>query len=219
MSAQDDTLRTILGRHPVLPIMSVRSVEAGIRIAESLLAGGLAVMEITLRTAQGPAAIQAIRSRLPEMGIGAGTLLRPEDFDRAEAAGAQFAVSPGLDPPLAEAAGKSRLPLLPGVQTATEVMIAVGHGFRTLKFYPARAAGGPEVLADFASIFPDVVFVPTGKVAQADVPTYLALKNVISVGGSWVTPPDRVAAEDWPAITRLAGQAARLGKPTPSAGA
>jgi 2-dehydro-3-deoxyphosphogluconate aldolase/(4S)-4-hydroxy-2-oxoglutarate aldolase len=201
MSMQDEPLRKILRRQSVLPIMMVHSVDAGVRIAESLLAGGLDLMEIPLRTAE---------------CIGAGTLLRPEDFDRAEAAGAQFAISPGLDSPLAEAAARSRLPFLPGVQTASEVMTAIGFGFRTLKFYPARAAGGPGVLADFASIFPDVLFVPTGKVTQADVPEYLALRNVISVGGSWVAPADRVAAGDWPAITRLAQQAARMRKAVPS---
>ncbi|HWT80600.1 MAG TPA: keto-deoxy-phosphogluconate aldolase, partial [Candidatus Methylomirabilis sp.] len=130
MSLHDEPLRKILRRQAVLPIMMVHSVDAGVRIAESLLAGGLDLMEIPLRTVEGPAAIQAIRERLPEMCIGAGTLLRPEDFDRAEAAGAKFAISPGLDSPLAEAATRSRLPFLPGVQTASEVMTAIGFGFR-----------------------------------------------------------------------------------------
>jgi 2-dehydro-3-deoxyphosphogluconate aldolase/(4S)-4-hydroxy-2-oxoglutarate aldolase len=207
---KDQMLRDLLGRHAVLPIMTIRSEEAGLRIAESLLAGGLTTMEITLRTAEGATAIAAIRRRFPEMAVGAGTLLRPEDFDRAEAAGAQFGISPGLDAPLAEAALKSTLPFLPGLQTASEVMAAVGYGFRTVKFYPARAAGGTAVLADFGSIFQDVMFVPTGKIARADVPEYLALKNVLCVGGSWMTPADRVAAGDWAAISDLAGQAARL---------
>jgi 2-dehydro-3-deoxyphosphogluconate aldolase/(4S)-4-hydroxy-2-oxoglutarate aldolase len=207
---KDEVLRGWLGAQPILPITTVRSVDAGLKIAESLLGGGLAVMEITLRTPEGAAAIQAIRNRYPEMRIGAGTLLRPDDFARAEAAGAQFAVSPGLDTALAEAGAKAALPFLPGVQTASEVMAAVGHGFKTLKFYPARAAGGPGVLADFASIFPDVLFVPTGKIAQADAGDYLALENVLAVGGSWVTPADRVAAGDWSAISDLARVAARL---------
>jgi 2-dehydro-3-deoxyphosphogluconate aldolase/(4S)-4-hydroxy-2-oxoglutarate aldolase len=182
----------------VLPIMTIRS--DGASIAESLLGGGLAIMEITLRTAEGAGAISAIRRRFPEMTIGAGTLLRPEDFDRAATAGAQFEVSPGLDGPLAGAAVKSALPFLPGVQTASEVMTAVGWGFRTLKLYPARAAGGTAVLADLGNIFQDVMFVPTGKLAQGDVPEYLALKNVLCTGGSWTTPADRVAAEDRLAI-------------------
>ena len=206
----DQMLRVLLGRHAFLPIMTVRSEETGLRIAESLLGGGLAIMEITLRTAEGAAAISAIRRRFPEMVIGAGTLLRPEDFDRAATAGAQFGVSPGMDGPLAEAAAKSALPFLPGVQTASEVMVALGYGLRTLKFYPARAAGGTAVLADFGNIFQDVMFVPTGKLAQADVSEYLALRNILAVGGSWVAPADRVAAGDWATIRDLAGQAARL---------
>ena len=206
----DQMLRVLLGRNAFMPIMTVRSEETGLRIAESLLGGGLAIMEITLRTAEGAGAISAIRRRFPEMTIGAGTLLRPEDFDRAATAGAQFGVSPGMDGPLAEAAAKSALPFLPGVQTASEVMVALGYGLRTMKFYPARAAGGTAVLADFGNIFQDVMFVPTGKLAQADVPEYLALRNVLAVGGSWVAPADRVAAGDWAAVRDLAGQAARL---------
>jgi 2-dehydro-3-deoxyphosphogluconate aldolase/(4S)-4-hydroxy-2-oxoglutarate aldolase len=209
--SKDQALRALLGRQAVLPIMTIRSVDAALRIAESFLAGGLDLMEITLRTPEGPAAIRAIRDRFPGLAVGAGTLLRPEDFARAEGAGAQFGVSPGLDGPLAEAAGRSGLPFLPGVQTASEVMDALGHGLATLKFYPARAAGGTAVLADFGSIFADVRFVPTGKLAQADVPEYLALANVLCVGGSWVAPADRVAAGDWEAIRRLARDAARLG--------
>jgi 2-dehydro-3-deoxyphosphogluconate aldolase/(4S)-4-hydroxy-2-oxoglutarate aldolase len=207
---KDTLLRDWLAAQPVLPIMTVRSVDVGLKMAESFLGGGLAVMEITLRTAEAPAAIQAIRQRYPEMRIGAGTLLRAEDFPRAEAAGARFAVSPGLDASLAEAGAKSALPFLPGVQTASEVMAAVGHGFQTLKFYPARAAGGPPVLADFAGVFPDVRFVPTGKIGQAEVPDYLALPNVLTVGGSWVAPPDRVAAGDWAAVRDLARVAVGL---------
>jgi 2-dehydro-3-deoxyphosphogluconate aldolase/(4S)-4-hydroxy-2-oxoglutarate aldolase len=207
---KDQTLRALLNRHAVLPIMTVRSEETGLRIAESLLAGGLAIMEITLRTAEGAAAITAIRRRFPEMAIGAGTLLRPDDFDRAISAGAQFGVSPGMDDPLAAAAVKSVLPFLPGVQTASEVMAAVGYGFRTLKFYPARAAGGTAVLADFGNIFQDVLFVPTGKLAQADVPEYLALRNVLAVGGSWVAPPEMVSKQDWDAVTQLARQATQM---------
>jgi 2-dehydro-3-deoxyphosphogluconate aldolase/(4S)-4-hydroxy-2-oxoglutarate aldolase len=209
MSA-DRALRELLGRHAFVPIMTVRSEETGLRIAESLLGGGLTIMEITLRTAEGASAISAIRRRFPEMTIGAGTLLRPDDFPRAAAAGAQFGVSPGMDQALAEAAAKSPLPFLPGVQTASEVMTAIGYGLRTLKFYPARAAGGAAVLADFANIFQDVLFVPTGKLTQADAPEYLALRNVLAVGGSWVTPADRLAAGDWAAIRNLASQAARL---------
>ena len=210
--SKDQMLRDLLSRQAVLPIMTIRSEEAGLRIAESLLAGGLTAMEITLRTAEGAAAISAIRRRFPEMAIGAGTLLRPEDFDRAATAGAQFGVSPGMDRPLAEEALKRSLPFLPGVQTASEVMTAVGYGLQTLKFYPARAAGGTTVLADFGNIFQNIMFVPTGKLTQADVPEYLALKNVLCAGGSWMVPADRIAAEDWLAIRALAATAAAMAR-------
>lgn len=216
--SKDAVLRDLLTRHAVLPIMTIRSEEVGLRVAESLLAAGLTIMEITLRTVEGPAAISAIRRRFPEMAIGAGTLLRPEDFDRAGTAGAQFGVSPGMDTALAEAALKSALPLLPGVQTASEVMTAVGYGLHTLKFYPARAAGGPPVLTDFGSIFQGVMFVPTGKIGQTEVPAYLDVANVLCVGGSWITPTDRVAARDWPGIRTLAATAAAMVRTTGAQG-
>ncbi|HTX52148.1 MAG TPA: bifunctional 4-hydroxy-2-oxoglutarate aldolase/2-dehydro-3-deoxy-phosphogluconate aldolase [Candidatus Baltobacteraceae bacterium] len=215
---KDAMLREIIGRQSVLPILTIPSVLAALRIAENLLAGGIHVMEITLRTEQAPAGIRAVRDRYPEMAVGAGTLLRPEDFDKAGTAGAQFAVSPGLDPALGEAGAHSPLPFLPGVQTASEVMQAIAYGFTTLKFYPARAAGGPPVLADFGRIFPDVLFVPTGKLGQSDVPEYLALPNVIAVGGGWVTPAERIAAQEWGHIRRLAEEATKITRPKPGAG-
>ncbi len=214
----DAALREIIGRQAVLPILTIPSVIAALRIAENLLAGGIRVMEITLRTEQAPAGIRAIRDRYPEMAVGAGTLLRPEDFDKAGTAGAQFTISPGLSPALAEAGARSPLPFLPGVQTASEVMQAISYGFNTLKFYPARAAGGAPVLADFGRIFPGVLFVPTGKLGQADVPEFLALANVLAVGAGWVTPADRVAAQEWGHIRKLAEEAAKFNRATSAAG-
>ena len=157
-----DNFSAVLRAARVLPILTVRDVTQAVRTAEALAAGGLTVMEITLRTEVAVAAIQAIRSQVPGVTIGAGTLLKRGDFARAEAAGAQFAVSPGLTDELAQDAKQSSLPFLPGVQTAAEVMRAVGHGFRELKFYPAKAAGGVDVLVDFSSIFPQIGWCPTG---------------------------------------------------------
>jgi 2-dehydro-3-deoxyphosphogluconate aldolase/(4S)-4-hydroxy-2-oxoglutarate aldolase len=188
----------------VMPILTVRDVTQALKTAEAIAAGGLSVMEITLRTDVAAAAIRAIRDRLPQIVIGAGTLLRRGDFARAADAGAQFAVSPGLTDELAQDAIQSDLPFLPGVQTATEVMRAVGYGFQTLKFYPARAAGGTDVLTDFSSIFPHAGWCPTGKVARQDVPAYLALPSVLCCGGSWIAPQDKQAAGDWVGITKLA---------------
>ncbi len=188
----------------VMPILTVRDVTQAVRTAEALAAGGLTVMEITLRTDVAAAAIRAIRDRVPQVVIGAGTLLKRGDFARAADAGAQFAVSPGLTDDLAQDAVHSSLPFLPGVQTAADVMRAIGYGFRELKFYPAKAAGGPDTLVDFSSIYPGVSWCPTGKIGQADVASYLALPSVLCCGGSWVAPQDKQAAGDWAGITALA---------------
>ena len=195
----------------VLPILTVRDVTQAVRTAEALAAGGLTMMEITLRTDVAVSAIRAIRDQVPGVTIGAGTLLRRGDFSRAADAGAQFAVSPGLTDELAQDAVQSPLPFLPGVQTATEAMRAIGYGFRELKFYPARAAGGVDVLTDFSSIFPQVGWCPTGKIGRDDVASYLALPTVLCCGGSWVAPQDMQGRGDWQGITRLAAAVGTMG--------
>ncbi|MBP8296261.1 MAG: bifunctional 4-hydroxy-2-oxoglutarate aldolase/2-dehydro-3-deoxy-phosphogluconate aldolase [Burkholderiales bacterium] len=196
--------QTVLRVARVMPILTVRDATQAVRTAQALAAGGMTMMEITLRTAVAVTAIRAIRDEVPGVLIGAGTLLKRGDFARAEDAGAQFAVSPGLTDELAQDAIQSPLPFLPGVQTASEVMRAVGYGFRELKFYPARAAGGVDVLIDFSSIFPQVGWCPTGKIGRDDVAGYLALPSVLCCGGSWVAPQDMQARGDWEGITRLA---------------
>jgi 2-dehydro-3-deoxyphosphogluconate aldolase / (4S)-4-hydroxy-2-oxoglutarate aldolase len=199
-----DSFSAMLRAARVMPILTVRDVTQAVRTAEALAAGGLTVMEITLRTDVAVTAIRAIRNEVPAVTIGAGTLLKRGDFARAEDAGAQFAVSPGLTDELAQDALRSHLPFLPGVQTAADVMRAVGYGFRELKFYPAKAAGGVDVLVDFSSIFPQVGWCPTGKIGRDDVTSYLALPSVLCCGGSWVAPQDMQSREDWQGIARLA---------------
>jgi 2-dehydro-3-deoxyphosphogluconate aldolase / (4S)-4-hydroxy-2-oxoglutarate aldolase len=199
-----DNFSAMLRAARVMPILTVRDVTQAVRTAQALAAGGLTVMEITLRTAVAVTAIRAIRHDVPGVIIGAGTLLKGGDFARAEDAGAQFAVSPGLTDELAQDAMQSDLPFLPGVQTAAEVMRAVAYGFGELKFYPAKAAGGVDVLVDFSSIFPQVGWCPTGKIGRDDVAGYLALPSVLCCGGSWVAPQDMQSREDWQGITRLA---------------
>lgn len=194
----------------VMPILTVRDVTQAVKTAEALAAGGLTVMEITLRTDVAVTAIRAIRDRVPQVVIGAGTLLKRGDFARAADAGAQFAVSPGLTDELAQDAVQSTLPFLPGVQTPADVMRATGYGFRELKFYPAKAAGGPDTLADYSHIFPAVGWCPTGKIGQGDVAAYLALPSVLCCGGSWVAPQDKQAAGDWAAISALAASVKRI---------
>jgi 2-dehydro-3-deoxyphosphogluconate aldolase / (4S)-4-hydroxy-2-oxoglutarate aldolase len=194
----------VLREARVMPILTVRDVTQAVRTAEALAAGGLTVMEITLRTDVAVTAIRAIRNEVPGVIIGAGTLLKRGDFARAADAGAQFAVSPGLTDDLAQDAIQSSLPFLPGVQTAADVMRAVGYGFRELKFYPARAAGGVDVLTDFSNIFPQVGWCPTGKIGRDDVAGYVALPSVLCCGGSWVAPQDMQMRQDWQGITLLA---------------
>ena len=195
----------------VMPILTVRDVDQAVRTAEAVAAGGLTLMEITLRTEVAVTAIRAIRDRVPQITIGAGTLMRKGDFRRAEDAGAQFAVSPGLTDELAADALGSTLPFLPGVQTASEAMRAVEHGFRELKFYPARAAGGVDVLTDFSAIFRNVGWCPTGKIGRDDVASYLALPSVLCCGGSWIAPQDMQARGDWDGIRALAAGVATMG--------
>ena len=196
----------------VMPILTVRDVDQAVRTAEAVAAGGLTLMEITLRTEVAVTAIRAIRDRVPQITIGAGTLMRKGDFRRAEDAGAQFAVSPGLTDELAADALGSTLPFLPGVQTASEAMRAVEHGFRELKFYPARAAGGVDVLTDFSSIFRNVGWCPTGKIGREDVASYLALPSVLCCGGSWIAPQDMQARGDWDGIRALAASVSTMGR-------
>ncbi len=165
---------------------------------------------MTLRTAAALAAIEAIARAVPEAIVGAGTLRNAADARAAHAAGARFAVSPGYSAAVAAACRDLALPLLPGVATASEVMRAADDGFRFLKFFPASAAGGAAMLNAWASPFADIAFCPTRGIGIDSAPAWLALSNVKVVGGSWLTPADALAAEDWPRIARLAAQASAL---------
>jgi 2-dehydro-3-deoxyphosphogluconate aldolase/(4S)-4-hydroxy-2-oxoglutarate aldolase len=163
-----------------------------------------------MRTPAALAAIAAIAQSIPDVIVGAGTVRSDADARAALAAGARFAVSPGFSPRVAAACREIGLALLPGVATASEVMLAADHGFRFLKFFPASAAGGTAMLKAWASVFADISFCPTGGITAASAPDYLALANVEVVGGSWLTPPDALAAADWPRIEALAREAASL---------
>ena len=193
---------------PVIPVIAIDDLEHAVPLAQALVAGGIRVLEVTLRTAHGLAAIRAIAEQVPEAIVGVGTLTRPEEFAAARDAGAVFGVSPGLTPALIEAAKASGLPLLPGVMTPTEVMAAREAGFHQLKLFPAVPAGGIGMLKAIAGPLPDVLFCPTGGITLETAPQFLALKNVACVGGSWLTPKDALRAGDWPAITALAAASA-----------
>jgi 2-dehydro-3-deoxyphosphogluconate aldolase/(4S)-4-hydroxy-2-oxoglutarate aldolase len=195
---------------PVIPVIVIEELAQAVPLAKALVAGGVRVLEVTLRTAAGLEAIRVISREVPEAVVGVGTITCPEDFTEALAAGARFGVSPGLTPVLIEAARTSGLPLLPGVMTPSDVIAAQLAGFRELKLFPAQQAGGIGMLKALAGPFPDVTFCPTGGVSAETAPEYLALPNVACVGGSWLTPKAALAASDWDAITVLAKKASAL---------
>jgi len=195
---------------PVIPVIVVEQLEHAVPMARALLAGGVRVLEVTLRSEAALAAIAAIARAVPQAIVGAGTVRSAADAHAAHGAGARFAVSPGWSASVAAACRDLQLALLPGVASASEVMAAADHGHRLLKFFPAAAAGGPALLKAWAGPFADIAFCPTGGITAASAPEYLALANVKVVGGSWLTPPDALASEDWPRIERLAREAAAL---------
>jgi len=195
---------------PVIPVIVIEDLAAAVPLARALVAGGVRVLEVTLRTSAGLEAIAAIAREVPEAIVGVGTITQTQEFAQARDAGARFAVTPGLTPALIEAAHASSLPLLPGVMTPSEVVTAKAAGFRELKLFPAQQAGGIGMLKALRGPFPDVVFCPTGGISAATAPDFLALPNVACVGGSWLTPSHAIAASDWPRITALACEAAAL---------
>jgi len=198
--ALTDTLR----RLRVVPVLTVDRVETAVPLARALVAGGLIALEVTLRTDAALAAIRHIAEGVPDALVGAGTILSPDDGQRAIDAGARFLVSPGLTPQLVGAAEQWRVPFLPGAAAASEVMALRDLGYRCLKFFPAEASGGVAALKGLAAPLPDMAFCPTGGIGPATMADYLAQPNVVAVGGSWVAPATPVADGDWEHITGLA---------------
>jgi len=194
---------------PVVPVLVIEDVTRAQGLARALIAGGLPALEVTLRTA---GALEAIRAMADVEGgvMGAGTLLTPDDVKAAKAAGAKFGVSPGATQKLLDACAEYELPLLPGAATASEVMALLEQGYTVQKFFPAEAAGGAPALKSIGGPIPQVRFCPTGGVSLKNAHSYLALPNVMCVGGSWVAPTAMVAASDWAGITALAAEAAQL---------
>jgi 2-dehydro-3-deoxyphosphogluconate aldolase / (4S)-4-hydroxy-2-oxoglutarate aldolase len=204
------TISEVMRLGPVIPVIVIEHLAQAVPLARALIAGGVRVLEVTLRTPVALTAVRAIVDEVPEAIVGVGTLTRPEDMTEALEAGARFGVSPGLTPLLIEAARDSGLPLLPGVMTPSEIIAARLAGFRELKLFPAQQAGGVGMLKALAGPFPDMIFCPTGGVTAETAPEFLALSNVACVGGSWLTPQAALAADDWQAITALAKQAGAL---------
>ena len=210
MSQNLDALVPIMAGQPVIPVIVIDDAGRAVSLARALAAGGLPAIEITLRTDAALDAIAAIAAAVPEAVVGAGTALGPAQYEAAARAGARFVVSPGFTPDLAEAA-EGGVPLLPGCATPSEIMAALEEGYTHLKFFPAEQAGGHSYLKALASPFAAVRFCPTGGVSAGNAGDYLALPNVLCVGGSWVAPKEAVDAGDWDRITALARQAAGLG--------
>jgi 2-dehydro-3-deoxyphosphogluconate aldolase / (4S)-4-hydroxy-2-oxoglutarate aldolase len=201
---------SLLNRVPVIPVVVVDDIDHAVPIARALVAGGLPVIELTLRTPVALDAIERIAGEVPEILLGAGTIVDPGQAKQAASAGAQFLVSPGSTRTLLNAMTDAGLPHLPGVATVSEILTALEAGYTELKFFPAEAAGGASYLKSVHSPIPAARFCPTGGISTGNASQYLALPNVGCVGGSWITPPDVVAAGNWAKIATLAAEAATL---------
>jgi len=195
---------------PVIPVIVLDDARHAVPLARACVAGGVTVLEVTLRTAAGLESIRRIAAEVPEAWVGAGTVTSVGDVARVAAAGARFVVSPGFDRAIAAASRDHGLPMMPGVMTPSEVMAAMAEGLSVLKFFPAAPAGGVAMLRALAGPFPGIRFCPTGGIDARVAPDYLALPNVMAVGGSWLTPPGAIAREDWAAVTTLARAAASM---------
>lgn len=207
------TVETLVTRGPVIPVVVIDAPAAAVGLVRALVAGGIDTIEVTLRTPRALDCVRAIRAEVPDALCGVGTVLDERQLDDAVAAGAAFAVSPGATPALLDAAADAPLPLLPGAATASEAMALRARGYRVLKFFPAEQAGGAAYLKALASPLADVRFCPTGGIGALNARDYLALSNVVCVGGSWLAPGGAVAAGDWARITRLAADAVALAQP------
>ncbi|WP_066710868.1 bifunctional 4-hydroxy-2-oxoglutarate aldolase/2-dehydro-3-deoxy-phosphogluconate aldolase [Curvibacter delicatus] len=195
---------------PVIPVIVLDQVQDAVPLARALVAGGIRMLEITLRTPQALACIEAIAREVPQAVPGAGTVRNRADVQAAQRAGARFLVSPGYTHALGQAAHATGLPLLPGVATGSEIMAALDDGYTALKFFPALASGGTALLKAWNGPFAEVRFCPTGGISPQNAPDFLALPNVACVGGSWLTPTEAITRQNWDGITRLATQAAQL---------
>ena len=210
MAMKKLTFARVMNDAPVIPVIVLSDVAHAVPLARALVAGGIRMLEVTLRTPVALACIEAIAREVPEAVAGAGTVRSAADAQAAAMAGARFAVSPGYTHAVGKACHELELPLLPGVATGSEIMAAQEDGYTELKFFPAMQAGGLAMLKAWQGPFGDVKFCPTGGISAANAAEFLALANVVCVGGSWLTPADAVARGDWARITQLAREAVAL---------
>ena len=204
--SRTDQLDQVLAQGRIIPVITLDRLEDAVPLARALVAGGVRLLEVTLRTPAGLRGAEAMVRHVPEAVVGIGTVLTPVDLRRAEEAGARFALSPGATPALLDAAAGSALPFMPGIATASELMEAMARGFDTVKFFPATAAGGLATLKALAGPFPQARFCPTGGITEANATEWLAQPNVVAVGGSWLTPAAEMVAGQWEGIAARAAR-------------
>ena len=200
----------LVSKTPVIPVLTIERLADAVPLARALVAGGLTVIEVTLRTKVALDAIRAIIAQVPDCIVGVGTVTRISDIEAASAAGAEYLVSPGTPPELAAALADASVPVLPGCATVSEAMVLAARGFKVLKFFPAEASGGVAWLKSIAAPLPDLKFCPTGGIDSKNIAAYLGCPNVLAVGGSWVAPQDALRAGDFSRITQLAREASAL---------
>ena len=196
----------------IVPVLVIENVEDAVPIAQALMAGGISVLEVTLRTANALEVIKEIATKVPEAMIGAGTVINPGTFQQAVDAGAKFVISPGLTKELLAASKASEIPLIPGIASISELMTGMDAGFDHFKFFPAEANGGAKSIKSISGPFPNIRFCPTGGINVDNMGNYLALDNVRCIGGSWLVPDDAVKAKDWARITEITKQAVAASK-------
>ena len=200
------TPREVMTSTPVVPVIVVDDVEQAINLGKALVAGGVPVLEVTLRTEAALEAISALRKQVPEAIVGAGTVCTREQYIKAVEAGSQFIISPGMTPDLLAVGKEYDVPYLPAVATISDILLGIEYGYDHFKFFPAEVNGGVKALKAFAGPLADINFCPTGGVSPANYKEYLALPNVLCVGGSWIVPKDLIEAGKWDEITELAKQ-------------
>ncbi|MGI9249671.1 MAG: bifunctional 4-hydroxy-2-oxoglutarate aldolase/2-dehydro-3-deoxy-phosphogluconate aldolase [Pseudohongiellaceae bacterium] len=205
-----DTLKPILKKAPVVPVVVIDNPNDAVPVAKALVAGGIPTIEVTMRTSAAAESIAAIVEQVPEAVVGAGTVLSPKQAEAIVKAGAKFIVSPGFHEDVVATAEKLSVPVIPGIATATEAQQAWNHGLRLLKFFPAEQAGGVATIKALAAVFRDVLFVPTGGISTSNLEEYLSLPAVLACGGSWLTPAKLIADDDFGGITKLAREALAL---------
>jgi 2-dehydro-3-deoxyphosphogluconate aldolase/(4S)-4-hydroxy-2-oxoglutarate aldolase len=201
------TSEEIFNQGPVVPVLVIKDVEHAVPLAKALIAGGIRVLEVTLRTDAALEVIAKIAKEVPEAIIGAGTVTNRAQLQQVIEAGAKFAISPGLTSDLLKAGNEGSIALIPGISSISELMTAVDHGYTHLKFFPAEASGGVKALKAIGGPFPDIKFCPTGGISPSNYNDYLALPNVCCAGGSWLAPEDAMINGEWDKITELAKQA------------